>query len=131
MTKAEYFAEIKNIVIANVEDQAQRDEYVEFIDKQIEVLVNRKEAAAKRAEKRRAESDALTDKIYGIITDEPISIDEILEAINDEEVTRNKVTARLGKLVREGKVAKTAVKVEGNKRMVYSLATEDADVVEE
>lgn len=131
MTKAEYFAEIKNIVIANVEDQAQRDEYVEFIDKQIEVLANRKEAAAKRAEKKRAESDALTDKIYGIITDEPISIDEILEAINDEEVTRNKVTARLGKLVREGKVAKTAVKVEGNKRMVYSLATEDADVVEE
>jgi hypothetical protein len=131
MTKAEYFAEIKNIVIANVEDQAQRDEYVEFIDKQIEVLANRKEAAAKRAEKKRAESDALTDKIYGFITDEPISIDEILEAIDDEEVTRNKVTARLGKLVREGKVAKTSVKVEGNKRMVYSLATEDADEVEE
>ena len=45
------------------------------------------------------------------------------------EVTRNKVTARLGKLVKAGTIVKEAVKVEGNKRMAYRLAT-DADAVD-
>lgn len=125
-TKAMYFAELREMVLAAVEDQAQQDELVEFIDKQIETLEKRKVAAAERAEKKRAESDAMTDAILAQIGDELITVDEIVLALDSEEVTRNKVTARLGKLVKAGTIVKEAVKVEGNKRMAYRLAA-DAD----
>lgn len=128
-TKAMYFAELREMVLAAVEDQAQQDELVEFIDKQIETLEKRKVAAAERAEKKKAESDAMTDAILAQIGNELITVDEIVIALDSEEVTRNKVTARLGKLVKAGTIVKEAVKVEGNKRMAYRLAT-DADAVD-
>ena len=128
-TKAMYFAELREMVLAAVEDQAQRDELVEFIDKQIEALEKRKVAAAERAEKKKAESDAMTDAILAQIGDELITVDEIVVALDSEEVTRNKVTARLGKLVKAGTIVKEAVKVDGNKRMAYRLAT-DADAAD-
>ena len=128
-TKAMYFAELREMVLAAVEDQAQQDELLEFIDKQIETLEKRKVAAAERAEKKKAESDAMTDAILAQIGDELITVDEIVVALDSEEVTRNKVTARLGKLVKAGTIVKEAVKVEGNKRMAYRLAT-DADAAD-
>lgn len=128
-TKAMYFAELREMVLAAVEDQAQQDELVEFIDKQIETLEKRKVAAAERAEKKKAESDAMTDAILAQIGNELITVDEIVIALDSEEVTRNKVTARLGKLVKAGTIVKEAVKVEGNKRMAYRLAT-DADTTD-
>ena len=128
-TKAMYFAELREMVMAAVEDQAQQDELVEFIDKQIETLEKRKVAAAERAEKKKAESDAMTDAILAQIGNELITVDEIVIALDSEEVTRNKVTARLGKLVKAGTIVKEAVKVEGNKRMAYRLAT-DADAAD-
>lgn len=132
-TKAMYFAELREMVLAAVEDQAQQDELIEFIDKQIETLEKRKAAAAERAEKKKAESDAMTDAILAQIGDELITVDEIVIALNSEEVTRNRVTARLGKLVKAGTIVKEAVKVEGNKRMAYRLATDadGADIDEE
>lgn len=134
-TKAMYFAELREMVLAAVEDQAQQDELVEFIDKQIETLEKRKVAAAERAEKKKAESDAMTDAILAQIGDKLITVDEIVVALDSEEVTRNKVTARLGKLVKAGTIVKEAVKVDGNKRMAYRLATDadaaDADADEE
>ena len=121
-TKAMYFAELREMVIAAVEDQEQQNELVEFIDKQIEVLEKRKVAAAERAEKKRAESDALTEAILAQIGEELITVDEIVLALDSEDVTRNKVTARLGKLVKAGTIEKESVKVEGNKRMAYRIA---------
>ena len=128
-TKAMYFAELREMVLAAVEDQAQQDELVEFIDKQIETLEKRKVAAAERAKKKKAESDAMTDAILAQIGNELITVDEIVIALDSEEVTRNKVTARLGKLVKAGTIVKEAVKVDGNKRMAYRLAT-DADAAD-
>lgn len=121
-TKAMYFAELREMVLATVEDQARQDELVEFIDKQMETLDKRKAAAADRAAKKRAESDALTDEIFALIGDKPITVDEIVVALDNEDVTRNKVTARLGKLVKAGSIVKETVKVEGNKRMAYRVA---------
>ena len=130
-TKAMYFSELREMVMMAVEDQAQQDELVEFIDKQLETLEKRKKAAAERAEKKKAESDAMTDAILAQIGDELITVDEIVIALDNEEVTRNKVTARLGKLVKAGMIVKETVKVEGNKRMAYRLATDaDADVAD-
>ena len=121
-TKLMYFAELREMVIENVQDQEMQDELVSFIDKQVETLEKRKVAAAERAAKKKAESDALTDEIYGLMTEELVTVDDIVNALGNEEVTRNKITARLGKLVKAGQIEKEAVKIDGNKRMAYRLA---------
>ena len=118
-TKAMYFEELRELVLTTVIDAEKQAEYVEFIDKQIETLDKRKAAAAARAEKKKAESDALTDAIYELITDKLVTVDEITVAFDDEEVTRAKVTARLGKLVNAGLIEKEPVRVDGKKRMAY------------
>lgn len=129
-TKAMYFAELREMVMNATLDQAEQDELLEFIDKQVETLEKRKQAAAARAEKKREESDALTDAIFAQIGDELITVDEIVVALDSEEVTRNKVTARLGKLAKAGKIVKDSVKVDGNKRMAYRLPNEADEVAE-
>jgi predicted DNA repair protein MutK len=123
-TKAMYFAELREMVEGQV-DAEDREDLLEFIDKQVEALEKRKEAAVKRAEKKREESDELTDAILDQIGTDLITVDEIVVAMNDEEVTRNKVTARLGKLVKAGAIIKDSVKVDGKKRMAYRLADND------
>ena len=123
-TKAMYFAELRESVMNVVTDADEQDELIKFIDKQVETLEKRKVAAAARAEKKREESDALTDAIYAQIGDELITVDEIVAALDSEEVTRNKVTARLGKLVKLGKIAKESVKVNDVKRMAYCRTNE-------
>lgn len=121
-TKAMYFAELREMVTVAVEDEAHRNELVDFIDKQVEALEKRKVAAAARAEKKKAESDALTEEIFERIGDELITVDEIVITFDEEEeVSRAKVTARLGKLVNAGRIEKEAVKVDGKKRMAYRL----------
>ena len=123
-TKAMYFAELREMVMDVVKDEEKQDELIEFIDKQIETLEKRKIAAAARAEKKREESDAMSDAILAVVGTELATVDDIVAAINDEEVTRNKVTARLGKMVKAGLIVKESIRVDGNKRMAYRLAAE-------
>ena len=120
-TKRENFEALREIVEGLEMEATEQEDMLAFIDKQIETLDKRAEAAVKRAEKKKAESDELTEAIFGMIGDEPITVDDIVANFADEEVTRNKVTARLGKLVKAGRVVKDTVKVEGKRRMAYSL----------
>lgn len=125
-TKSMYFEELREMVMTVVTDEEKQNELVEFIDKQIEMLEKRKASAADRAAKKKAESDALTDEIFALIGEDLITVDEIVAALDNEEVTRNKVTARLGKLVKAEKIVKESVKTEdGNKRMAYRLNAEE------
>ena len=126
-TKVMYFTELREMVMDVVKDEEKQDELVAFIDKQIETLEKRKEAAATRAAKKKEESDALTEEILGLIGEDLVTVDEIVVAINREDVTRNKVTARLGKLFKNGAIVKETVKVNGNQRMAYKLADVDAE----
>ena len=127
ITKADNFAELRNIVIATIEDEAKKADLVAFIDKQLAELEKRKVDAAKRAEKKKAESDELTEEIFDLLGEELTTVDEVVVALDNEEITRAKVTSRLGKLVKEGRVVKEAVKVDGKKRMAYRVAGEEAD----
>ncbi len=126
-TKVMYFTELREMVMDVVKDEEKQDELVAFIDKQIETLEKRKEAAATRAAKKKEESDALTEEILGMISEDLVTVDEIVVAINREDVTRNKVTARLGKLFKNGAIVKETVKVDGNKRMAYKLADAETE----
>lgn len=124
-TKAMYFEDLRNIVMDVVRDEERQDELIEFIDRQIAALDTRKAAAARRAERRRLESDAFTEAILAQIGDDLITVNQIILALDDETVTRNKVTARLGKLYKSGLIVKEQIRVDGNKRMAYRLATEE------
>lgn len=124
-TKAMYFAELREMVV-NWVDLENQDDLLEFIDKEIAVLERRKEKARERAVERKAESDALTDKIFDALGDEFMTLDDILPLLDDEEdITKNKVTSRLGKLIKAGKVEKEMVKVEDKKRMAYRKVAEE------
>ena len=126
-TKAQYFEEMRNLVIENVDNADQRDEFVEFIDKQLETLQKRKESAAIRAQKKREDSDELMCQILRVLDGtELMIVDDIVTAIGGE-ISRNKVIARLGKLVKNGSVVKEAVKVDTARKMAYRLADADAE----
>lgn len=125
-TKAMYFAELREMVIDAVEDQERQAEFVEFIDKQLEAIEKRKAAAAERAEKKKAEPDELSKAIFAQLGENLATVDEIVAALGDEGATRNKVTSRLGKMVKAGTVVKETVRIDDSKRMAYRLAT-DAD----
>ena len=135
MTKAMYFEIIKDIVkglgTEAFPEGVSADDVLDFIDRQVALLDKRAAASKERAAKKRAASDELTELIYTMIfeADDYITADEIVEKIDDEEVTKNKVTARVSKLVKAGRVAKEQVKLEdGKKRMAYRIAEEGEDV---
>lgn len=135
MTKAMYFEVIRGIVeglgAEAFPEGVDANDVLDFIDRQVELLDKRAAASKERAAKKRAASDELTELIYTMIfeAEDFITADEIVEKIGDEEVTKNKVTARVSKLVKAGRVAKEQVKLEdGKKRMAYRVAEEGEDV---
>lgn len=128
-TRVTRFNELKELIEAHIDDAAEREDLLDFIDNQIAAIDRKKEAAVRRAEKKKAESDALKEAIFDKIGDELITVDEIVVAFDDPDVTRNKVTARLGKLFNEGRITKEQVKVDGKKKMAYKRMV--ADPVEE
>lgn len=122
-TKVMYFTELRDMVMEaeEITDEL-KDELVDFIDKQVETIEKRKVAAAARAEKKRAEADALTDEIFALMTEDFMTADEIVDMLDDETITRNKVTARLAKLIKAEKVVKETIKIDGKRKMAYKLA---------
>jgi hypothetical protein len=121
VTKKEYYGMLKEIVEnSNVEGQA---ELVEFIDKQIELLENKAAKAKEKAAEKRAEGDELRATVEAALTEEYQTIADITAQIDDEEVTKAKVTARLTQLVKDGIAVKEEAKTEDNKKiMVYKRA---------
>ena len=120
ITARENFEAIKTFV----EENGGAKDWVTFLDAQV-VKLDAKAAKAKekRAEKA-AEPDPYLDAIAGVIGEEPITADEIVAKLNLEDLTRNKVTARIAKL--EG-VEKVDIKVENAegkavKRVAYKRA---------
>lgn len=125
ITKLDMFNSLKELVATSVEiNEETKAEYNEFIDKEIATLEKRKETAQKRAAAKKMESDALTDEIFAVIqnSNDVVMVDNIVEALDNPEITRNKVTARLGKLVNNGSIIKEVIKVDGARKMGYRVA---------
>lgn len=120
ITARENYIAIAEFVRANGGDEA----WAAFLDAQVTKLDAKAEKAkAKRAEKA-AEPDPFIEAIAGAIGDEPITADEIVAKLGIEDLTKNKVTARIGKI--EG-VEKVDIKVENAegktvKRVAYVKA---------
>jgi hypothetical protein len=120
ITARENYIAIAEFVKANGGDEA----WVTFLEAQVAKLDAKAEKAkAKRAEKA-AEPDPYLEAIAGVIGEEPITADEIVAKLDIEDLTKNKVTARIGKI--EG-VEKVDIKVENAegktvKRVAYVKA---------
>jgi len=120
ITARENYVAIADFVKANGGDEA----WVDFLKAQVEKLdAKAAKAKEKRAEKA-AEPDPYIEAIAGAIGDEPITADEIVAKLGIEDLTKNKVTARIGKI--EG-IEKVDIKVENAegktvKRVAYVRA---------
>ena len=131
-TKVEKFEMIREIIAGDgsTEMTPQESMLIDFIDSQIEQIQTKAEKSKERAAAKKAEGDELRKTVQSLLTNEYQSIDDIIAQIDDEDVTRSKITARLTQLVKAEIVEKDSRKSEeGKKQMVYRLV--DAEAVTE
>ena len=126
ITKKERYEAIKALCEGNTEG-IDVTGIMEFCDNEIAAIDARATKAKERKAAKKAEGDEMTETIFGVLTDEPATIDTIVAAIGDENITKGKVIYRLSSMAREGRVVKTEVGVEGadgkTKRVTaYSVA---------
>lgn len=75
----------------------------EFINHEIELLDNKAAAAQERAAKKKAEGDELREKVLNTLnTEEFMTPDAIVDALDDADITRNMVISRLTQLGEKG-----------------------------
>lgn len=120
MTKVDYFHQLAEIV-ENSEVENKED-ILKFIEGSIETLENRKKAAQERAEKKKNEPDELADAVKAVLSGELQTADDIAAQIEGEDVTKQKVVARLTKMVNAGIVRKDSVKTDDKRKVMgYAL----------
>ena len=106
------YAEAREMEITVGEVTINSDDFVAFASKEIEQLDKKAVKAKERAAAKRAEGDALTEAVLGVLTADLQTAAEVAAQIEDEEATVAKVSYRLGALVKDGKAVKEDVKVD-------------------
>lgn len=112
-TKKENLNVIKNIITLADENGFELPEgfifedLVAFVDHELELLESKAAAAQKRAAAKKAEGDALREKIYDVLSETDfMTINEITAKLNDPDVSPQMVTSRLKPLSDLGRVEK-------------------------
>ena len=131
MTKKEMY----NGLIATLTDNFEADEiqeYVDFLQKEIDVLDHRAAKEKERRAAKKAEGDDLKDAVKEVIGAEPITADAIAEALAEDfpEVTKAKVTYRATQLVKDGAIFKVQIKNEEGKKIVAYTTEEPVEDAE-
>ena len=127
ITKRDYYNTLISIVAAAqnsdlpLEDGVTYEGLNEFVTHEIELLDAKAASAAKRAAEKKAIGDELRDTVYNILSaDDYMTIDDIVAAIGNPDITKNKVTARLTQLSNLNMVEKTQVTIESTTEGVKS-----------
>lgn len=102
------------------------EEHIECLERQIEILEKKAAKAKEKLETKRAEGDALRERIFNLIGDEPKTLETILEELDDEELTKSKIVPKMTQLVNADRVEKIEMKVPGGKKMGYRLFADGA-----
>ena len=120
MTQIDIYEKIKEIVSAS--EDADVATIVEFCDKKIAQAIDKREKAQAKAAEKKAESDEMTEAIAEILTEDGKTAEDIAQALSTrfEDITKAKVSSRMGKRVAAGRAAKVK---EGKSPMVYMLPT--------
>ena len=114
MTKKDYYMLIKDI-IENDSNIEEKEELIEFINKQVTQIETKAQKAKIKAEEKKNAGDELRDIVKSILTTELQTSEVITEKIGREDVTKAKVVARLTQLVKLGEAEKADVKTEEGK----------------
>ena len=85
MTKKDYFEEIKTVL-----EDAKETALAEVMAHEIALLENKAIKNKERAEARKIAGDELRDTISNILIDDLQTVDEIVDQIEDEEITKAK-----------------------------------------
>ena len=98
----------------------------EFAEKKLAQLDKRNASAAKRAAVKRAEGNEITETIFGVLTSEPMTREQVAQAYGSE-LSVAKIGARLNQLVSTGRVSKETTKVANGEgkmtnKVVYFIA---------
>lgn len=99
--------EIYNSILNGTVDQAV---LCDFAEKKLAQLDRRNASAAKRAAVKRAEGNAITEDIFGILSAERMTREQVAQAYGSE-LSVAKVGSRLNQLVEAGRVQKETIKV--------------------
>lgn len=84
----------------------------EFAKKKIAQLDRRNASAAKRAAAKRMEGGEITEAVYAVLSNEPMTRTQVVSAMGTD-LSVAKIGARLNALVRDGRVSKETIKVAG------------------
>ena len=118
ITKKMILTAVKNAALAGtVFEGVTTEDVVNYVDTTIAQLEAKNEKAKERAAEKRKESDALTDVIASVLTDEPQTIADVVAQIEGDEVTPAMISSRAKKLIDAGVATKVSVKV-GNRTVV-------------
>ena len=99
--------EIYNSILNGTVDQAT---LCEFAEKKLAQLDKRNASAQRRAAAKRAEGNAITEDIFGILSAERMTREQVAQAYGSE-LSVAKVGSRLNQLVETGRVQKETIKV--------------------
>ena len=77
-----------------------------YAEKKLAAMDKRAEADKKRREAKAAENDEITEAVFAVMTDEPMSAEEILERL-DIDLPKTKLIPKLTKLVGAERVVKS------------------------
>ena len=104
MTKKETFATIKGIL-----NEMGNTDFDEFINHEVDLL-SRKRSASSKPTKRQVENEALKGRIAEILGDEGMTVTNILDELNVDGLTNQRVSALMRQMVADGKAIKEMVK---------------------
>lgn len=126
MTKIDCLEALEKIVEAR--GLPQEEVLLEFIDNEINQIRDKAHKAQQRRKEKAKVSDELKIAIEKTLVRKHYqTIDEIIKALKytpqdkDEKVTPAKVAPRLNKSIREGRVEKDMIKINGKRYMGYRL----------
>jgi hypothetical protein len=120
MTKRDYFGMLKEVVKGNENES----ELIAFIDHEIELLA--KKHSSSKSSKKQVENEGIMLEICNALgmVGKPVTVTELQKAIPEmAELSNQKISALLKKLVDNGEVIKTIDK----KKSYFSLADTDTD----
>ena len=127
-TRKDYFEALKAMVEGvDMVGAYPAEDVIAFINKSIEQIDNKAAKAKEKAGEKKAQGDALRETVLSVLTEDFQTADAITAQIEDAEVTRAKVIARLTQLVGVGLAQKDDVSVDGRKVKGYALAAQDAE----
>ena len=111
--------EIYNSILNGTVDQAT---LCEFAEKKLAQLDKRNASAQRRAAVKRAEGNEITEGIFGVLSAERMTREQVAQAYGSE-LSVAKVGSRLNQLVEAGRVQKETIKVaNADGKMVNKVA---------